>query len=100
MNSTIKQALLKFILSCIIYFAMSLLLSSFAIFDTNYPILQNFLVNFSFLPLIFLGMIIEPLYKNVFSQTKILKCTMVIIFIIFIVIYAYFLNEINFIANL
>lgn len=100
MNSTIKQALIKFILSCIIYFAMSLLLSSFAIFDTNHPILQNFLVNFSFLPLIFLGMIMEPLYKNVFSQTKILKCTMVIIFIIFIVIYAYFLNEINLIANL
>lgn len=100
MDSTLKRALGKFILSCILYFSMSLLLSALSMFDTNHPVLQNFLVNFAFIPLILLGIIMEPLYKEVFSQKKHLKFIMIFIFIIFIIIYAYVLNEINFIANL
>lgn len=99
MNSILKNYILKILLSSIIFFSISLLILTLSIFDSTKPILQQFFGNLSIFPLVLLGIIIEPLYKEL-SNKKLIKFFIFIIFIVFIILYYFLVYKISFLANI
>ncbi|MGL5617088.1 MAG: hypothetical protein ACRDD2_12815 [Sarcina sp.] len=99
MKSISKKLLIKLSLIFIIFISSSLILSTFAAFDSNHPILGRYLNNLSLFPLILLGAVLEPMSK-IYFNTYLKKALLLIIFMVFILIRAYLLVKINTFANL
>lgn len=99
MKSISKNLLIRLILIFIIFISSSLILSTFAAFDSNHPILGRFLINLSLFPIILLGAVLEPISRIHFN-TYLKKILLLIIFMVFILIRAYLLIKINTYANL